>query len=739
MSKLVVINLGNGDLYSGLPRVTVQVWVGEHSRPEQYLGSLPAAPVLVELYRDWCLLYKSLCNYRPLRSLSRVGHTAANGDLEIDQSGITNVSQVDFEHLCQTMQDALNTWLEAETFLPIERQLRSQFNPAEEARIIIETDDDLLRRLPWQCWRFFKDHPRAEMALSCSEYQHRYATPRAPRKKARILAVLGNSQGINLEQDAQLLQQLPDAETQFLVNPSRQEFNEQLWAKPGWDMLFFAGHSQTEAQKDSQTGRIYINDRPQHNSLTIEQFEAAIEGAVNNGLKLAIFNSCDGLGLATALGCLHIPQVIVMREPVSNRVAQAFFKSFLEAFAQQHLSLYLAVRQARQQLQGLEDEFPGASWLPVLCQNPAVEPTTWKEWCGDPKEAACPFGFYRAVKTVLLTSLVATACVLGIRYLGGLQAWELQAFDQLLQLRPPEPPDQRLLIVTITEDDLHLPEQAQRQGSLSDLALAKLLHILTPLKPRAIGLDVYHDFPFSPNVAPLAADLTHQPNFFAICKVGDPAANFPEIAPLPNLPSDRQGFSDVVPDADNVLRRHLLTMDRTPAAACSTPYALSTQLALQYLKGEGISHHYTSQGDLQLGNQVFQRLHHNVGGYQQTDTAGYQILLNYRFSQPSLSPAPTITLKALLAGRVKPEDVRDRLVLIGVTAPSSKDYMATPYGSKIPGVFIQAQMVSQLISAVKDGRAPIAVWAWQTDVLWVWVWAVMGGILVWRCRSMLWL
>jgi CHASE2 domain-containing sensor protein len=744
MPKLVVINLGAGDLYSGLPRVTAQVWAGEHSRPEQYIGSLPAATTLVELYRDWRSLYQSLCarvatptEYRqPLRSVAEIGHELDDGDdLEIDEIGITNVSQVSFEQLGQILQDALNTWLSSETFLPIERQLRSQFSPTEEIRVAIATDDDLLRRLPWQHWAFFKDYPRSEMALSCSEYQFRHTAPRLPRKKARILAVLGNSQGINLERDAQFLKALKDAETQFLVNPSRQEFNQQLWDERGWDMFFFAGHSQTEGE----TGRIYINENPQHNSLTIEQFEAAIEGAVSNGLKLAIFNSCDGLGLATALSGLHIPQAIVMRESVSNRVAQEFFKYFLAAFAQQHLSLYLAVRQARRQLQGLEDEFPGASWLPVLCQNPAVEPPTWQDWCGNPKPTADVQPFYRSVQTVLLASLAATACVLGIRYLGGLQPWELQAFDRLLQLRSPEPPDRRILIVTIAEEDLHLPEQAQRQGSLSDLALAKLLQTLTPLKPRAIGLDIYRDFPFSPNSAQLAADLKRQTHFFAICKVGDRLANYPEIAPMPNLPSDRQGFSDVVIDADNVLRRHLLGMDRTPASACSTPYALSARLAFQYLKAEGISPRYTPQGNLQLGNQVFQRLHKNVGGYQQADTAGYQILLNYRLVQSSLSPAPTVTLKEVLAGRLNPEDVRDRIILIGVTAPSSKDVLATPYSQRIPGVFIQAQMVSQLISAVKDDRTPIEVWAWQAEILWIWGWAVMGGVLVWRCRSVPWL
>ena len=255
MPKSVVINLGTGDLYSGLPRVTAQVWVEERSRPEQFVGSLPSATRLVDLYRDWRLLYKSLCDRRLLRSVTGVRHER-DDDLEIDEGGITNVSQLSFEQLCQILQQALNSWLRAETFLPIERQLRSHFSRTEEVRVVIETDDELLRRLPWQRWDFFKDYPQAEMALSCSEYQFRRPPLGSPRKKARILAVLGNTQGIDLAREAQFLQAIKEAETQFLVNPSRQEFNQQLWAEPGWDMLFFAGHSRTEDPIGGQTGRI---------------------------------------------------------------------------------------------------------------------------------------------------------------------------------------------------------------------------------------------------------------------------------------------------------------------------------------------------------------------------------------------------------------------------------------------------------------------------------------------------
>jgi len=51
-------------------------------------------------------------------------------------------------------------------------------------------------------------------------------------------------------------------------------------------------------------------------------------------------------------------------------------KYFLEAFARGE-SLYLAVREARERLESIEDEFPCASWFPVICQNPTEIPPTW--------------------------------------------------------------------------------------------------------------------------------------------------------------------------------------------------------------------------------------------------------------------------------------------------------------------------------------------------------------------------
>ncbi|MGB3760313.1 MAG: CHAT domain-containing protein [Rivularia sp. (in: cyanobacteria)] len=370
MSKLVVINLGNGELEKGFEQVTARLWEVGNSFPEQFIGSLPPAPELAQLYRNWRLSYQSLFDLR-----LRTRTFDEDDEIEIEATGITNVSSIDFNNLSTGLQQYLNNWLKSVEFLNIDRKLRSALNSTEEIRVIIETNHALLRRLPWYCWDFFDDYPKAAMALSQLEYQRIASSkqPKLPRDKVRILAVLGNSKNIDLEAEARFLESLQDAQVEFLVKPSRNTFNNYLWDSKGWDILFFAGHSKTE----EETGRIYINENNTDNSLTIEQLKEALKQAIEKGLKLAIFNSCDGLGLADELQRLHIPTVIVMREPVPNLVAQKFFEYFLDYFAIEQLPLYLSVKQARKRLQGLENEFPAASWLPIICQNPGVAPPVW--------------------------------------------------------------------------------------------------------------------------------------------------------------------------------------------------------------------------------------------------------------------------------------------------------------------------------------------------------------------------
>ena len=377
MTTLVILNFGSGDLLSGFPQITVRISKTGSNLPEQSVGNLPPAPKLIELYQTWRSIYRCLCSSQLLRS--NVLAVEDDDLLEIDEVGITNVSQNNLDWISQELCIELNAWLSTRGFLKIERHMRLQLHPTEEIRIILETDNDLLRHLPWHKWEMFQDYRKANIALSQSNYKCRqFQHTQILRNKIRILAILGDRRNIDVKAEREFLQNLPNAETMFLVNPSREEFNRELWHPLGWDILFFAGHSQTE----EQTGRLYINENSTNNSVTIEKLEEALKASIERGLMLTIFNSCDGLGLASALEKLHIPVVVVMREPVPNRVAQEFLRYFLEAFAVDRLSFNRAMRRSCRKLQGLEEDFPGASWLPISCQNPAIEPPTWSQLDG---------------------------------------------------------------------------------------------------------------------------------------------------------------------------------------------------------------------------------------------------------------------------------------------------------------------------------------------------------------------
>ena len=713
MRKLVVLKL-DGNLDLGV-RVTLEIGL-EGDRPStEITGNLPPNPDMLTALDQW------QSTYRSLGTLPRIKAKKIVYDGSISQR------REDCQNLANELRKHLNHWLQSEPFRPIHEKLLKHLMPSDEVRMVIRTPCLQLKKLPWHLWDLIdRDYQQAEVTLSVLDSEQVPVLQTSTKSnKVRILAILGDSEGIDVQPDRQLLEKLPGAAITFLNQPKRQDINDQLWNQP-WKILFFAGHSKTE----DGTGRIYINETEY---LTIDQLKYALRNAVANGLQLAIFNSCDGLGLARSLQFdLHIPQIIVMREPVPDLVAQEFLKHFLEAFSSGQ-SLYAAVRFAREKLEGLESEYPGASWLPVICEHPTVAPMTW------PK----PRILHSRLGTLLLLSLLVTANVLGVRHLGGWQTWELQAFDQLMRSRPDEGQDPRLLIVTVTEDDLHLPLQKQKSGSLSNLALARLLDKLAPLQPRTIGLDIYRDEPVQSNQA-VATRLLTADNFFAICKVSDRTKNDPGASPPPEVPPPHLGFSDVVPDADKVLRRHLLAMKPAPTSPCTAPYALSAQLAFHYLEKEGISAKYIA-GELQLGNVVFNRWRSHMGGYQQVDTDGYQILLNYRsYRHTPLEIAPTVTLTEVLKGAVKPEFVKDKIVLIGTTVRSFRDYIPIPYydqqgSQEMPGVILQAQMVSQIVSAVKDGRPLLSVLPAWGDMLWVWGWSVIGGAIALAYRSGLYL
>ena len=342
----------------------------------------------------------------------------------------------------------------------------------------------------------------------------------------------------------------------------------------------------------------------------------------------------------------------------------------------------------------------------------------------------------RRLLGLLSRSLAVTILLMEVRYLGGLQPMELWAFDQLMRLRSSvveEGRDPRLLVVTIDESDIQYQNEQgmERNGSLSDRALALLLEKLEQYQAQTIGLDIYHDYEF--DQANLLAQLQQNQHFFAVCKVSDPEVDPIGVAPPRGIPKESMAFSDLVEDKGRIIRRQLLSLAPPPASRCQAQSSLSILLALDYLNAKDVAIQVTPEGYWQVGNVILKTITSHTSGYQGIDAKGHQMLLNYRSVRSPESIAHQVTLREMLNDRVAPNYVKDKIVLIGVTDPHGGDYWCTPYAKEkekeIPGVFIQAHMVSQILSAVEDNRALLWVWAPGSEALWIWVWSLAGGTI----------
>ncbi|MEQ9672650.1 CHASE2 domain-containing protein [Coleofasciculus sp. G2-EDA-02] len=709
--KLVILKL-DGDFKSHGFRVTLAIG-GDGAPPDIELkGILNAAPEFADrIQSHWQHKYRSIS--APYRIKPK----------KIIYDGSVSQRLRDCQDSANELRDRLQTWLDGEGFRPLDRRLREALSPQDTIRFLLSTNDPHLQKLPWHLWDFFDHYPKAELALTDPQFERPpQFTSNRRTPKVKILAILGHSQGIDIESDRKLLETLPHTDITFLVEKSRREINDQLWENH-WDIIFFAGHSETEGE----TGRIYIN---QTDSLTINELWYALRKAVERGLKLAIFNSCDGLGLARQLDDIQIPQMIVMRELVPDRVAQEFLKYFLTAFAQGQ-PFYLAVRDARERLQGLESQFPCASWLPVIVQNPTQVPPTWNDWISHTKAKPVKQR-RRGWQLVLGASVMVTSLIMGVRSLGWLQSTEQQAFDQLLNMRPTPSLDPRLLIVEVTAKDIN---NLGGEYPLHDRTLLKLLQKLDTYQPRAIGLDIFRDRPSGEGWAELVQYLQKSDRVIPICVI--PSPQIPEgVAAPPGLPKERLGFADIVVDPDGIVRRHLIAMKPPAVSSCSTFYSLSFQLALQYLQAEGISPQFISEDRWQLGSVTLTNLNANPGFYQRpVGLEGFQLLLNYRSPEFAKTMVERVTLSDIFANRVNPDFLPDKIIVIGMTDPTIKDEFQTPGNHEIRGLFLHSQMVSQIISAVTGERPLLRFLPLWGEILWVWIGSIVGGAIAWHYRE----
>lgn len=381
----VILHFTSGDFNQGF-NISLRInnnGICEHQ--ENFREKLPSAPEIPPSYQEWAKKYE---------------------DMGLDWSDITPVdgvrtNEANFDSCttaASTVQQKLSEWFESREFSFLSAHIQS-FDLVKRDKsvpIVFNFDtsnvevNEQLRKLPWHQWSLFKKLRQAEVAISLG--------PRRPSPQigspVRILAVFGSDQGgLSLQEDEESLEDIlkhKSAEIVFLPKPTAEELNQNLYDSKGWDILFFTGHSSS----DLEDGKLLLS---KDHSVSLSVFEDAFRFAIQKGLKIAIFNSCKGLGIANFFSGwngnnrfpnLPLPSIIVMREQVPDFVARRFFREFLHQFTSGE-PIYRAVREARNRLSFLDGErvdqdrkkqpYPCASWIPVVCLNPNQPEISWPQ------------------------------------------------------------------------------------------------------------------------------------------------------------------------------------------------------------------------------------------------------------------------------------------------------------------------------------------------------------------------
>jgi adenylate cyclase len=314
----------------------------------------------------------------------------------------------------------------------------------------------------------------------------------------------------------------------------------------------------------------------------------------------------------------------------------------------------------------------------------------------------------------LLIVLAVFVSALFARRLGWLQFLEFRAYDFFIQHQPKAASSDPIVLVEMTEDDIQSPTL---DYPIYDDKLAELLNILEAQHPAVIGLDIWRDIPVPKNGAHLREFndvLLSNANIIAIYTLGGiapPAA----LMPYP----DRLGFNDnlvvdygVEKTTPKVRRCLLFTQAETGQRLDSLP----VRLVSVYRKGV---------------LPELRALRPNDGAYVGADTAGAQMLLDFKcpnqFTRYSVSDA--------LAEKIPSGSLRDKIVLIGMNAPSVMDERVTPVSFNHRGIEVQAQAIHQLLRMATNGDKPVGFWNdWQEDA-WMFVWCLAGGAIGFWIRS----
>ncbi|MFZ2446246.1 MAG: adenylate/guanylate cyclase domain-containing protein [Syntrophobacteraceae bacterium] len=332
----------------------------------------------------------------------------------------------------------------------------------------------------------------------------------------------------------------------------------------------------------------------------------------------------------------------------------------------------------------------------------------------------------------MILSAIICVGVIWVRNAGMLQSTEFAVYDYCLQYQPQISfPENRILVVAISEPDI------QQLGSwpLQDGLLAKLVKNLLAHDPRVIGLDLFRNIEVPPGSEELRELFSRDIPVITIMKFGDKSS--PGVpAPYMVKDSGRVGFGDALLDPGGLTRRGLLFMDDGNQSYTSFPLLLASV----YLQNQGIGARPDPSDPelLRFGKTTFVPIEADAGGYVNMDAKGYQFLLDFSGAKVGFA---SISLTRALAGDFADEAVRDKIIMVGATAESLRDFFFIPVskseddGLRIWGIELHATTVSQLLRCALDGQKPMRFLSEREELGWIVLWGLLGYAVGLRVSS----
>jgi CHASE2 domain-containing sensor protein len=308
---------------------------------------------------------------------------------------------------------------------------------------------------------------------------------------------------------------------------------------------------------------------------------------------------------------------------------------------------------------------------------------------------------------------------------------ELLSLDAFLRHRPTEPEDDRIVLVGIDATDIQ-----QTGYPIPERDLVDLLNTLQTYKPAVIGLHILQNQIAKSDKALLASLKQRQK--LIVSETVLTAAD--QIPPPPGFPANQVGLIDLIPDGDNRANNHVrrtILGIYDPLNAEAYKFSLTIRLVETYLTAQDknltLQNGLRDKEAMRFGSTELPRLKPS-GAYAGVGTGSPQILLNFRQHH---QPFRVLSSNEVRAGKVDPNWLRDRIVIVGITDPKIRPIIPTAAIAPTNSLDLQAHTVSQIISAVLDQRLLLTTWTDGWEYGWILGWGSLGVYIDRRTRGLM--